>query len=134
MEDAKIIQDKNPDNFYQQERFPNVVTTDDLIFELGKNIVDKLNKEKLLESLLKTKQQFESQIIDTEKIKSDAKKQVAVLENSNRQYEENNQKLDAELVKVRNELGIEKQESAILKEELEAALLKKKKTPKKKGR
>ena len=40
MEDAKIIQDKNPDNFYQQERFPNVVTTDDLIFELGKNVVD----------------------------------------------------------------------------------------------
>lgn len=132
MESATITQERASQP--QQGRFPSVVTTDDLVFELGRQVVDKLNKEKLLEGLLKKKQEVEFQIIDTEKIKSDAKKQVAVLENSNRQYEENNQKLDAELVKVRNELRIEKQESVILKEELEAALLKKKKTPKKKGR
>lgn len=102
MESATITQERASQP--QQGRFPSVVTTDDLVFELGRQVVDKLNKEKLLEGLLKKKQEVESQIVDTEKIKSDAKKQVAVLENSNRQYEENNREISDELVRVRKEL------------------------------
>lgn len=111
MENATITNNEQP---ISQERFPSVVTMDDLIFELGKNVVEKLNKEKLLEGLLTKKRQVESQIVDVEKIKVDTKKQISALENSNKQYEENNRNLDDELVKVRQDLTNEIDKNAQL--------------------
>jgi len=46
MEDT-VTQEGTPP-LYQQGRFPSVVDTDDLVFELGKQVVDRINKEKLL--------------------------------------------------------------------------------------
>lgn len=130
MEDVKITQNEQPT---PQNRFPFVVTTDDLIYELGKNVVDKLNKEKLLEGLLKKKHQVESQVVDVERIKADTKKQILALENSNRRYEENNRSLGDELVKVRQNLvgEVAKNVQLILSLE-EARKPKKRKTQKKK--
>ena len=117
MEDATITQEP-----LVRERFPSVVTTDDLVFELGKNVVDKLNKEKLLEGLLKKKQGAENQIVDTEKIKANCKKQVSVLEDSNRRYEENNRNLGDELVMVRQDLTNKTNEIVQLKSSYEDML------------
>lgn len=127
MRDATITKDEQS---VSQGRFPSVVTTDDLVFELGKQIVDKLNKEKLLEGLLKKKQQAESQIVDIEKIKTDAKKQIAGFQESNRLYEENNRKLDSEIVKLRKEISGLQSENADLKASLKP---KRKLTSKKKA-
>lgn len=113
MQDATITQKQEQ---VPQGRFPSVVTTDDLVFELGKQIVDKLNKEKLLEGLLKKKQQAESQIVDVEKVKAEAKRQIAVFKDSNRQYEENNRRLGDELVGIRKEFFDLKAEKTKLEE------------------
>lgn len=128
MQDATITQEQTSQSL--QGRFPSVVTTDDLVFELGKQIVDKLNKEKLLEGLLKKKQQAESQIVDIEKIKADAKKQIAGFQESNRLYEENNRKLDSEIVKLRKEISGLQSENTDLKASLKP---KRKLTSKKKA-
>lgn len=121
MKDATITQDEQT---LSPGRFPSVVTTDDLVYELGKQVVDKLNKEKLLEGLLKKKYEAESQIIGAEKTKSDSKKQVSALEESNRKYEENNRALDQELVRMRQELSGKTSETQQLIVQYNNALIK----------
>lgn len=101
MKDATITQEQS----ILRERFPSVVTTDDLIFELGKKDVDRLNKEKLLEGILKKSQKAESQMVNANQIKVDSEKQVASLESSNKLFEENNSELSNELTRVRQELA-----------------------------
>jgi len=124
MEDAKISQENEQNNLYQQGRFPSVVTTDDLVFELGKQVVERINKEKLLDGLLKKKREAENQIVDTEKIKADCKKQIAVLEDSNQRYEKNNRGLGDELVKIRQDLTSKTNEVTQMIERYEGKLKK----------
>jgi len=95
MEDAKIQQSEGN----QQERFPSVITTDDLVFELGKDVIDKLNKEKLLNSLLKKSKALEEQL---EQLKAIPQK-LEELQASNKLYEKKNRELGDELTKVRQE-------------------------------
>lgn len=112
MEDATISNDQEKERSGQRDRYPSVVTTDDLIFELGKKDVDRLNKEKLLEGLLKEKRKVESRVVENEKVKTDAEKvkadvedQMSILKDSNQRYEENNRDLSNELVRIRQELA-----------------------------
>ena len=118
MEDAKIQSNVNSEggSLYQQGRFPSVITTDDLIFELGKETVDKINKEKLLNSLLKKSKAAEEQL---EQFKAIPQK-LKDLQLSNKLYEEKNRSLGDELTKVRQELmDITKQLTELNKEKEE---------------
>lgn len=88
MEDATISQEP-----LMKDRFPSVVDTDDLVFELGKQAVKRMNLEKLLNGLLKKVKTLE-----------EAEAKLAPLKESNNLYQETNRKLDAELVKIRQEV------------------------------
>lgn len=107
MEDAKMSGSNDP--FYQQGIFPSVVTTDDLVFELGKNVVERINKEKLLNGLLDKSKKSETQVAQAEALMAKAEQlkittstDMIKINTSNKLYEENNRRLDAELVKARN--------------------------------
>lgn len=107
MEDAKITSEKEQSQqsqMYQRGRYPSVIDTDDLMFEIGRQTIENLNKEKLLDSLLVKSKTLENTIKEISKTKQTTEKRVPELEISNKAYLENNQKLDAELVKVRVEL------------------------------
>ena len=86
-----------------KERFPSVVDTDDMIFEMGKQKVKVLNLEKLLNKLLEKTKVTEQIAQDFSKAKTDSTEKLSVLQDSNKRYEENNRKLDAEIVRLRNE-------------------------------
>jgi len=94
MEEASISQDN-----LVKDRFPTVVDTDDLIFELGKQTVKQLNLEKLLTKLLERVKGLETQLLDVAKQQSETLHKHDILAESNALYEVNNRKLDAELVK-----------------------------------
>ena len=54
MEEAQITENKPQDeSMYQTPEYPSMVDTDDIIYEMGKQVVDNLNKEKLLKIALK---------------------------------------------------------------------------------
>lgn len=76
------------------DRFPAVVTTDDLVMEVGKQHIKITNLEKLLTGLMQTKQQGEALV-------EEVKKKLLAFEKSNRDYVENNQKLGEELSRIR---------------------------------
>lgn len=101
MEDATITQDP-----LVKERFPSVVDTDDLVFELGKQVVKAINYEKLLNSMIKKTQAFNSVTSDVAKEKAVTEAKQAELQRSNALYQENNRKLDAALVQARNEKSV----------------------------
>ena len=123
MEEAKITkmkesrQEPQDQSMYQQGRFPSVIDTDDLVFELGKQIVDKINKEKLLENILKKTKALEVGAVEVKKLQIEAERKLVELKNSNMLYKENNKKLDKELVNVKNEL--EKQKNQVVKIKVE---------------
>lgn len=98
MEAATITQETEQP-MYQQGKYPSMVTTDDLVFELGKQLVGGLNKEKLLDALLEKSKKMENVLVETNKIKLDLEKKITDLEHSNEQYIKNNQELDAETKK-----------------------------------
>lgn len=126
MEEAKITQieesEQKPQkqSMYQQGRFPSVVDTDDLVFELGKQVVDKINKEKLLESVLKKAKVLEVGAVEVKKLQVEAERKMTELKSSNKLYEENNRELDKELVSVRNELESQKREVVKVKSEFDS--------------
>jgi len=144
MQEATISNDqkqqaKQPEPLYQRGKYPSVIDTDDLVFEMGVQLVGNLNKEKLLDGLAKRVGLFEKAAVEASVGKADAEKKLAPLIESNKLYVANNQKLDAELVKIRKELEIIKAESAKalidlakVKDE-EIANLKKRKAPKKRS-
>ena len=113
MEDAKIEQSEMN---YQQGQFPSVITTDDLVFELGKDIIDKLNKEKLLNSLLKKSKALEEQL---EQLKAIPQK-LEQLQESNKLYEKKNRELGDELIKIRHELSSKIKELLKVQQNLDA--------------
>ena len=98
MEAATITQETEQP-MYQQGKYPSVVTTDDLIFELGRQLVGGLNKEKLLDTLLEKNKITEKVLVEVNKAMLDAEKKTADLKISNEQYIKNNQELDAETKK-----------------------------------
>ena len=102
MEDATITQE--PQEMYQQGKYPSVIDTDDLVFELGKQFIGNLNKEKLLDSLIQKSRLLEKLAIEAKKEALAAGERKVALEESNRRYIENNQKLDAALVQIRLEM------------------------------
>lgn len=126
MQNATITDEKET---LLKERFPSIVDTDDLIFELGKQTIKILNLEKLLNNLLKKITTTEQMAADFSKAKSDTTKKINTLKESNKLYEENNRRLDSETVrlKVFYDEKIKKLES-----DLEKVLKKKKQSSKKK--
>jgi len=136
MEDAQITQDDQP--MYQAAEYPSVVDTDDIIYELGKQVVDSLNKEKLIKMAASKVKMIQDAAVSTDRITEDIKasneklrekldekekelkelkdlensvvrnesEELAALRKSNKKYEENNKKLDEELVKIRKQLGV----------------------------
>ena len=100
--DATVTQEGTPP-LYQQGRFPSVVDTDDLVFELGKQVVDKINKEKLLDSLVKKIQPLEEKLLASESAKMGLANKIEEFKTSNNLYVQNNEKLSAEITRLRNE-------------------------------
>ena len=101
MEDT-VTQEGTPP-LYQQGRFPSVVDTDDLVFELGKQVVDKINKEKLLDSLVKKIQPLEEKLLASESAKMGLANKIEEFKTSNNLYVQNNEKLNVEITRLRNE-------------------------------
>jgi len=101
MEDT-VTQEGTP-SLYQQGRFPSVVDTDDLVFELGKQVVDKINKEKLLDSLVKKIQPLEEKLLASESAKMGLANKIEEFKTSNNLYVQNNEKLNVEITRLRNE-------------------------------
>ena len=101
-ENETVTQEEHP--LYQQGRFPSVVDTDDLVFELGKQIVDRINKEKLLDSLIKKLQPLEKQLLTSESIKKGLSDKIEEYKASNNLYVQNNEKLSAEITRAKNDL------------------------------
>lgn len=127
MEDATISETAGP---LVKERFPSVVDTDDLIFEIGKQVTKVLNLEKLLTKLLDKTKALEGQTLDFAKQQSEAMGRAEVLSESNKLYEENNRKLDAEIVRLREEIEELKQGLIQKDEEIERLKQKKKRAKK----
>ena len=125
MEEASITQieeskqEPQDQSMYQQGRFPSIVDTDDLVFELGKQVVDRINKEKSLESIFKKTKALEVNMLEMKKLQAKTEKKAMELKSSNLAYEENNKKLDKELVNVRNELENQKNKTVKIKTEFE---------------
>ena len=101
-ENETVTQKEPP--LYQQGRFPSVVDTDDLVFELGKQAVDRINKEKLLDNLLKKLQLLEKESLASESIKKGLTDKIEEYKASNNLYVQNNEKLSAEITRQKNEL------------------------------
>ena len=101
-ENETVTQEEHP--LYQQGRFPSVVDTDDLVFELGKQVVDRINKEKLLDSLIKKLQPLEKQFLTSESIKKGLSDKIEEYKASNNLYVQNNEKLSAEITRAKNDL------------------------------
>jgi small-conductance mechanosensitive channel len=127
MEDATITQEP-----LVRERFPSVVDTDDLIFELGKKDVKALNLEKLLNGLIKKTEVASQTATDLSENKVEIAKKVSSLQESNKLYEKNNRKLDRELIKVRQELSDQISINTQLTEKLNEVQQVKRKSRKKK--
>ena len=117
MEDATITQESTQE-MYSQGKYPSVIDTDDLVFELGKQLIGNLNKEKLLDSLLQKGKLLEQMAIEAKKASIAADKRKEDLEESNKRYLKNNQKLDEELVRLRGELSKLKEQHSLEIEEL----------------
>jgi len=75
------------------DKFPAVVTTDDLVMEVGKQFVKITNLEKLLTQLLQTKQQSECKV-------NEIQSKLLAFEKSNKVYVEENQKLSDEISRI----------------------------------
>jgi len=75
------------------DKFPAVVTPDDLVMEVGKQFVKITNLEKLLTQLLQTKQQSECKV-------NEIQSKLLAFEKSNKVYVEENQKLSDEISRI----------------------------------
>jgi len=100
-ENETVTQEEPP--LYQQGRFPSVVDTDDLVFELGKQVVDRINKEKLLNGLLKKTRALEENFLASESTKVSLSDKAESFKASNELYVQNNEKLSAEVTRLRGE-------------------------------
>ena len=109
MKDATITQtdgkpESQPQGMYQSGKYPSVIDTDDLVLEMGLQLVGNVNKSKLLDNMLIQFNAMKKALDEALKARQIAEEKVAPLMLSNKQYVQNNQKLDAELVRLRGEL------------------------------
>lgn len=114
MEDATISQETEDESkqetngMYRQGKYPSVIDTDDIIFEIGKQIIGNINKEKLLDRLLNKSKMIETAIVEANEEKLAVERKIIELKLSNDKYIETNKKLDAALVVVRKDLETSK--------------------------
>jgi len=117
MEAASIIPDQptggqpKEEPLYQQGRYPSIVDTDDLVFELGKQVVNHLNHEKIIGNLMKKLQELNNVVPEPDELKAKNEE----LSKSNKIYEEDNRKLGDELANHRKEMQQRQSELAELK-------------------
>lgn len=114
MEDATISQEtenapkQETNGMYMQGKYPSVIDTDDIIFEIGKQIIGNINKEKLLDRLLNKSKMIETAIVEANEEKLAVERKIIELKVSNDKYIETNKKLDAVIVVVRKDLEASK--------------------------
>jgi hypothetical protein len=113
MDNATITQSE-ASGLYQSGRYPSVITTDDLVFELGKVAVERLNHERLMEGLLNKSKQADADIVKLRENLAQVVKDCAALKSSNTLYEANNRKLGDELVIARRTITEKDQKLASL--------------------
>lgn len=106
-----MAEEETPTGMYQQGAYPSVVDTDDMVFEMGKQIVNHLNHEKLIgqllkqvEALKKENQQLIATRLEIESKTAAIKQKMTDLEKSNKLYEENNRNLSSEIVTLHNQI------------------------------
>lgn len=105
MEDATITTDQPENQMYQHGRYPSVVDTDDLVMELGKQVVGNINNEKIIEQLITKTKQAESNANDAHDKQAFEENKHKSIEESNKLYEKNNKELSDKLVVLRNEIS-----------------------------
>ena len=111
MEDATISEHPKQEPLYQQGRYPSIIDTDDLVFEMGKQVVNHINHEKLIGRIITQTDTLQKENLQLKSIQMDLDKRVAPfelkaeqLEQSNKLYEMNNRKLDEEIVRLREQI------------------------------
>ena len=114
--DGSITQENAP--LYQQGKYPSIIDTDDLVFEIGKQIVVNLNKEKLLDALIKKNKIAENNLIETKNTKLNVNEEIIKLKSSNKSYIETNRKLDSALVKIRQSVEELKNKNILYEKEV----------------
>ncbi len=110
MEDATITTDKSNEQMYQRGRYPSVVDTDDLVMELGKQVVGNINNEKIIEQLINKSKQAEANANDAHDKQIFEENKHKSIDESNKLYEKNNKELSDEIVKLRGEIRTLKSE------------------------
>jgi len=110
MEDATITTDQPKEQMYQHGRYPSVVDTDDLVMELGKQVVGNVNNEKIIEQLITKSKQAEANANDAHDKQIFEENKHKSIEESNKLYEKNNKELSDEIVKLRSEIRTLKSE------------------------
>ena len=110
MEDATITTDQQKEQMYQHGRYPSVVDTDDLVMELGKQVVGNINNEKIIEQLITKAKQAEANANDAHDKQVFEENKHKSIGESNKLYEKNNKELSDEIVKLRSEIRTLKSE------------------------
>ncbi len=119
MEDATITTDQQNEQMYQHGRYPSVVDTDDLVMELGKQIVGNINNEKIIEQLINKAKQAEADTAAAYNGRVFAENKHKSIDESNKLYEKNNKELSDEIVKLRSEIRTLKSEHTNKVDELQ---------------
>jgi chromosome segregation ATPase len=115
-----MVEQQNEQPLYPSGKYPSVVDTDDMVFEMGLQVVNRLNNEKLIKQALmqlETQKQFTAkQIEEYNKVislKLDADNRLAAgnsrvleFEQSNKLYEKTNRDLGDEIHKLRNQIQV----------------------------
>ena len=120
MEGATITTDQPKEQMYQHGRYPSVVDTDDLVMELGKQVVGNINNEKIIEQLINKAKQAEANANDAHDKQVFEENKHKSVEESNKLYEKNNKELGDEIVKLRSEISDFKKEETTYKETIKA--------------
>jgi small-conductance mechanosensitive channel len=110
MEDATITTDQPKEQLYQHGRYPSVIDTDDLVMELGKQVVGNINNEKIIEQLITKAKQAEANANDAHDKQVFEENKHKSIEESNKLYEKNNKELSDEIVRLRGEIRTLKSE------------------------
>ena len=110
MKDATITTDQPKEQLYQHGRYPSVVDTDDLVMELGKQVVSNINNEKIIEQLITKAKRAEANANDAHDKQIFEENKHKSIDESNKLYEKNNKELSDEIVKLRGEIRTLKSE------------------------
>lgn len=101
MENATI---SNEESLYQQGRFPSIIDTDDMVFEMGKQVLNSLNLEKLIDNINKTNKTLQQENFELKNRYVILEPKVKQLEESNKLYEINNTNLSNKIISLNDEI------------------------------